>query len=517
MKLFQYISLAFIAIFTVIVFGCTKEVTLGSETVASTEIVQKTSLSNFAEILSAAVYNEPELRKFIKQEALKEFDRDYEIFYPFVKELQVYDGVNFRELLQKYDSQNNLSAIEEEEPLLTVLVPDWGWVDPDCFSINNWDTLSSEIFVTYTGSQKKVPLYNNGKYIGSIKGSSIPSAPILIVKRNERIVYNPTKNGAEAYEFWDPAFDGSREQENRGQFYDYYFEYDVDAPNCIVPIAYVAPRVRASYSQANLAYNMPQRDYIYYDMTATKDSGFVDFHYAEKLFKFKLSTGNVPGLYDDTVAGTDAVLEYSGNPGTSFTEEELKQIIWDDSNLELLFHFIAGSREYQYLKTVHLKDLFTPNKVHFRWYQNFFGTVTYRHYDINPSDLVAKWIVVNWNLFTWDLHEYPTAYCIKVEEVDSGVTTTETYSANYKYSTNFSTSSEYTDGPLKIGYASGSSNELTENESVVYSTKNENDVFGQTWVHYTDPIITGISQGKPIIYKYSTGYVDFLIIPTQLY
>lgn len=49
----------------------------------------------FAKALSAAVYQHGEMRSFIKDEALKQFDKDYDVFYPFVKDKEVAEGNHF--------------------------------------------------------------------------------------------------------------------------------------------------------------------------------------------------------------------------------------------------------------------------------------------------------------------------------------------------------------------------------------------------------------------------------------
>ncbi len=94
-------------------FGCTKEINIETETTLPDE---NTALSDFAEILSSAVYSELPLRDFIKSEALKEFDRDFDVFYPFVKDEIVYDNQTFRQILEKYDTKGLLQEIEAREP-----------------------------------------------------------------------------------------------------------------------------------------------------------------------------------------------------------------------------------------------------------------------------------------------------------------------------------------------------------------------------------------------------------------
>ena len=44
---------------------------------------EQSALENFSISLSKAVYTYPEVREFLKREALKRFDNDDDVFYPF--------------------------------------------------------------------------------------------------------------------------------------------------------------------------------------------------------------------------------------------------------------------------------------------------------------------------------------------------------------------------------------------------------------------------------------------------
>ena len=101
----------------------------------------------FSIILSKALSENPELRIFLKQEALEQFDRDYDVLYLRSKN-DLVDGKNtFAEVLSKYDDNGYLDRIEEDMPKLNILIPDWSWAEG--FSINNWDTTNNDVSVGY--------------------------------------------------------------------------------------------------------------------------------------------------------------------------------------------------------------------------------------------------------------------------------------------------------------------------------------------------------------------------------
>lgn len=512
----KYLTIAFYAIVSMFLFSCEKEKEIQSPLFLM-ESEEGSTLADFAAILSATVYNEPDVRSFLKEEALKTIDKDYDVFYPWVKNTLVRDGLSFRDILMAYDPEGKLPDIEQALPLLTILVPDWSWVDENCFSAPTWDISNRNVAVTYEGPGDLIPLYGKGKLLGSIQSSQFPSDPVLIVKQNERIEFNPTKGGENPYQFVDPEFDGMSMPETKGYFTEQTYYFYQPQPSNEVNTSDITSRVVQSYTEANNAYNMPQRDYIYYYMTATRDTGFVDFHYAERIHKFRFTSGQVPGLYDDTEAGHDIKLEYSENPGQEFTNTQIKELAWNDGYLEIKFNIIAGSMTDTHYKSIPFKDAFVPSQVRHEKYTNIFGAVTWRYYLAERANLVPKWITIDRNLFSWDLKNYPFAYYINVEEVDSGATITKTLSNTYEYATNFTYSSQTNTDNMKYEYGSGSSTKTTQQWTKTITSKNDNDDLGSFWVHYTDPIITQDYVSQVQIYNYSTGYVDVLIIPTKLY
>lgn len=74
------------------------------------------SKERFAEIFSAAISNNEDLRSFIKDEALRQFDKDYDVFYPFVKDRTICGGKTFRDYLLDYVDEKELSKIEKDNP-----------------------------------------------------------------------------------------------------------------------------------------------------------------------------------------------------------------------------------------------------------------------------------------------------------------------------------------------------------------------------------------------------------------
>ena len=72
------------------------------------ELDSESAKQEFAVILSKAVYENEALREFLKSEALTQFDKDYDVFYPWTKNELVTDGQSFRDILLRYDEKHIL-------------------------------------------------------------------------------------------------------------------------------------------------------------------------------------------------------------------------------------------------------------------------------------------------------------------------------------------------------------------------------------------------------------------------
>lgn len=164
----------------------------------------------FAKLLSQAASNSMEVRRFLRNEALAQFDNDYDVFYPLVKDKIVFGNQTFRDILLSYcDDKSELSQIEQSLLLLNILVPDMSLFTD--FNANNWDVTDNEIAVICRDDDTNT-LYENGENIGLMEGGDIPDFPCLVVKNNERLKVSSvnTRSGEINYEFIDDVFDKTK-------------------------------------------------------------------------------------------------------------------------------------------------------------------------------------------------------------------------------------------------------------------------------------------------------------------
>lgn len=289
----QTTTIALICLSTI---SCEKEVPIKGDSISEpTAETESSSLDDFTVILSKAVANDKDLRDFIKVESLKQFDKDYDVFYPFVKNERLSSGISFREALLKYTTEDKLEQIESNCPLLNIFVPDWSWING--YSADSWDTNDDFVTVSRKDDGDKHVIYYNGSVYDTVETDGFPSYPVLIVKNNGRLrVSNARTRSSEAtYEFTHKEFDNTNIQTraNRKWHYDPVL-MPVTGSSDFVPESAIDPLLIKAYSEFEdkSIDGACQRDYVYYGMSKSNtDHGVYRGYIREQLYRFKISKG----------------------------------------------------------------------------------------------------------------------------------------------------------------------------------------------------------------------------------
>lgn len=147
----------------------------------------------FAKSLAKAVAEDEGLRSFIKKEAIKQFDHDYDVFYQSVKNVIISDGHTFEQkVLAHATSKDSLTNSVKQLPLLTILVPEIGDINAE-----GWNTGSEIPFVAVEpeqyGSKESIKCFYGKTANFSIPYGSVPGSISLVVKDNERVIVENSK------------------------------------------------------------------------------------------------------------------------------------------------------------------------------------------------------------------------------------------------------------------------------------------------------------------------------------
>lgn len=560
-----YERLSIIALFTIIalfVSACNKtDMEAFREAELNYVCDEQSAMENFSISLSKAIFSYPEVREFLKAEALKKFDNDDEVFYPFIKDQTVGSLGSFREILiGELGSEEMMEQIEEEVPTLTILVSDATWFDHEGFCLDCWDTSDPYVAITYQESDGLCrKLFGNGCHIGTIEDGTIPGGPVLIVKENERVIASvSTRSGEIEYTFISDAFDASKNQPETRGLNPYSWEWlnEAQGDNSNIVSASVLNAVNPDIIEAyNLFRNNSyacQNDYIYYGMTSNATEGRVRTDVRNKFFRFKLNPDAFLNVFDDSnnngTPSTECnyVNDYEIAPGKGYAGQDSKETVygklWADGALEIRFTILAGGdydNEAPY--SVKARDLFTVKdgivkkeqwkatiiKWHISWRYSFNEDGNNRR---DKTSLNAKWYYPNdgFALPVWDLGDL-SSYRIKVEEIDRGVTHYEETNVTVKSASSFTQKFSYEYNHTKDSLASQNkhiikvelgwtkNDETSRLEKQTITWKDENDDLGTVNVSYSDKYIKNAASSSTFeLNTYGSNTFEFTILPYHI-
>jgi hypothetical protein len=455
----------------------------------------------FSKTLAKTVKAEPAVRSFIKAEAARMFDNDYDILYQAAKDKKLANGQTLHETLLKYaDDAEGFRTASEQLPLLTIYVPEL----PN-FSAERWNAETQIPQVAIKQADKAgTSIYDAEGKETVLENKYIPGFPLLVVKSNERVVNANAASDARllknvfysnarySFAFLDDAFDGSKPKKPAAS----------------------TERLALSMDQTLIdAYNSGiewHRDYIYYGITPTNTIGKFTNRYSEFITSFAFTKPEHLGL-----------ISTHENDPKAVTNNTLRRPYWIDGRFEIRISIFLNSKnavgqELRKYFTATGPELFNleydSTRVLGNIYVYHFTQATPRAY--NP----------NIEIVPWDLEQYGSVWKFVVSEYDPAeeitrtVTNTTTYGANFEL--NVSTGEK-----LKIGGKFGASTTTQHTESYQYKTTYGSQDLAEGVLDFRYPVITAIGQIVILIHpltiylthEVSTGIVTFSVEPKKIY
>jgi hypothetical protein len=170
-----------------------KNVQPSEEITVLTPTEYNSRLEDVAKALAISM-NEKSVRSFIKEEALKRFDGDYDILYGQVENKKI-NGENFESILAtntsagknaKVDAVNNLRLTQKLIPLLNIAVP----VNIDKWDVDNYNPLVVVLSDDYDDQKTtKVKGFRGDGSYTFIDAKLRPKDPVIVVGTNERTLF----------------------------------------------------------------------------------------------------------------------------------------------------------------------------------------------------------------------------------------------------------------------------------------------------------------------------------------
>lgn len=528
-------SIVMCAVSTIAFTSCDSDmVETASNGTANTPIEKKvsevTAERSFAKVLSVAAAKNASLRTFLKQEAQKQFDKDYDVFYPYVKDKEVEQGKTLRDILVECSSEEEMRTIENSAPLLTIMIPDLGSFN--AFSVNKWNPSEDQIATTYAAGNNESVFFSEGDSLLSLPAGSLPNFPFLVVKSNERMKVvggaSATRAGEASlqYDFVDPAYDGTKVGQTRASNYEENNSEVAPEDKPYLKKEQLDPRCIEAYNLSKNNKDLIDREYIYYNLSPQNPSnGQLDPYMREKLYMFRVSPSKYSQIIDEQL-GEDPKLKNDsyykkGHPST----EQIAKDLWTNGAFEIVIASFKGGDGLTETKPISVQgsDLFYISKFQVR----YIHSTGFRHskwwYSTKPEELKGKWVDLSskdiYLTDTWDLTNSPLTYYIKVIEKDNGSlkSVSESYTTSFVAKTDIGLNG----GNKNVKFNLGFSGQLTTQKTytVTYQYKDENDDLGSVLLNFRDPVIVSdaVAGSKGYqVYSLNTGAIDIVIAPKRL-
>ena len=481
-------------------------------------------LKRFSEILSKSIYENSNLRKFLKEEALKKFDNDYDILYQIIKNKTI-DGVTFKDLLISNSSEKEISDIEKNIPLLNILIP-----NIEMFNINasNLDVNDNDIPVIFAKGDKNI-YYFNGKEDLITSKEEIPSFHSFVVNENntiEKIIIPNSNNNlqSKSINFEEPIITFI------SSIYDNRFPTATKILNKISFSDDISNLVRDSYKYFYSDYGDKyqksfQRDYIYYGMTPDSSEGYLNNNIKEEINFLSINPNNYFNFSNDPKNPKIRESEFTVKRRPVSTKEQIRRM-WSEGEYKFILYNITSNSNNPEMLQFSLK----PEEIwdfNIEYTKNRNGTVFRRSkhtYKIDPKKFTPKIINLNetnnkivldrWN---WDISKESLFRKLKLVQHNESRSyeETETIEQTFVKETKFNSGkAKLKLGPIDFGELPSvniNSTNTRKESSTITIKGNYGDIeLGEINVYFYDPIIINSNYD---LYRYSFGSVQFSMIP----
>ena len=458
-------------------------------------------LREFGKALYSAMSESPMLREIIKTEAVKQFDKDYDVLYQLIKNREVEDGLTVSKLLLKhFDDAATLMRIEARCPLLTIFVP---VLPEDSFSAETWNPAEQVPAVAIHTKHYNIPVIseygfcdeNSDEFV--VAAGYIPAFPVVVLKQNERVIV--ARDGVQTqsaglnstgsnfnFEFIDDCFDGSKTE---------------NVLQRAVLAGAVDQKVRDAYTIYENADGW-QRDYIYYGLTPSNTTGPFCYDFEEMVTSFRFSPNASPAAILAKIS--DATADPALIPLTTNTN-----FPWTDGYFEFRIYAEIGTKaQITPTKTIFFHA--SPNELFEVTFTKKFSFVIDLY---EPKVTGFKTKDLTGALMNWNLENFSPIMKISISEFDLSETLTITSTNTVEFAGNIG-------GDFKDGLKFGASAKHTQTTTFTQVSQLGSDELGEVLVNFADKIVTSTVNSTggiiiPIIYNIRDYYNDVYSITVE--
>lgn len=481
----------------------------------------------FSEALKSTAF-----RTLIKNEALKRFNKDTDVLYQSIKDLPINGNMQYRTastnssastlhsfLIPFFASEQELNDFENKMPLLTIYVPE---LPENYFSAETWDVNDPNQIpdvalrldnITY------IPVIGRDDDNYLIAPEDVPSWAIVVLKDNERVVDDSNA----AYSTLDTRILSTNQSGDKVRFLDNNFDpiFQPFGVNDVFPTAtntFIPQHLKDAFNALNPSDNTSwHRDFTYYNLTqSNQESPLSGGKYREFVSTFRLVDLNAQSAYNNVADGFN---DARRDPMLRDTWQRRANGVsaWTDGSFEFAIKTFQGRKNSNLGLTINNGFGAMPDELFvIEWDQRVTGKAWWRRYWLRPriTDTKTKNLLRQCELSTWDLFNASNEWKFTFEEVDAASTTTLEQNTETKFNANLEISGEY----KKIGFKFGAKLETTKENKFKYVFNEGSDDLKDKDIHFRDNSIIQLNNSSTnfILRKYSTGRVEFSLVPLQV-
>ena len=467
----------------------------------------------FVKILSRSLSQNEKLRTFIKKEALRMFDKNYDFLYYPLRNEKVDGNLSFRDILVANSSEKEMSVIDKNLPLLNILIPRIAFLNvfPE-----NLDTRDAEIPVAIENNDNGTDLYIRGQKVDEFADNEFPGFNVIVVNLNTRVSATKalstrgTSGNLWSYNFKSKNYNGNIQTRSNNFSFDHS-----QMPSYLYKKAEKA--FDEGFNQDNNSINQIafQRDNIYYGMTPTKTTGelnrsvteYLSYMIVDPKVYTKISDEQSNHINDDPYIKENSIT----NKKNPLSHDDAIRKMWTEGAYNFIFE-ISSSNSKESAKMpipVFPEEIWNFNIKRSFKKGGLFHRDQYK-YEIDPTKFTSKIYYFDPATVTfgkWDIANESLVRYISIYEEDSGddVTETSTESFTHVQSTNFK-------GDIKIGLGLGNiGNKQATGEADFSSQTNSSNT-----ITTTNTITIKRHQGDDLLgYKIPIYFYDPIIVSTN--
>ena len=479
-------------------------------------------LEEFAEILSKVIYERQDVREFLKTEALKQFDKNYDVLY-YLIENRIIGDETFRNILISYSSQEKIESIEKNVPLLNIYLTNLEIIKIKAEDLD----VSKPLIPTAVNKKNNVLLYLNGNLEMTLKNGELIGLHTFVVNQNKRVLLPKQSlksfgaNVKKEIEFISPNYDGKNSRNTSKLKFQ-----SVGLPKCMTDAFIHFNKIDNSMAQQAF-----QRDYIYYGITPEKTSGQLNYNVAEYIDKIKVDPIGYNIFIDQTSElpnGDPTVTQETIiTPNQLFYDQQVSKM-WSEGAFNFKFEILNSTKATEQVVYIPLR----PEEI---WNLNiksskikYFMGLEYYIYEMDPKKFTAREVTLENLVYLgkWHISDEALHRTVRIYEDDPGATETRTIENTLTHAKkqNFNGNTKLNIGLKDVGDVTvGGSADITitttdqHKKSWSITEKKDADPLGEVKIYFYDPLITAVKPHYQFGHiferkEYNTGVVAFSIL-----